>query len=358
MISIKNNSIVLKLKEKGPLRFIFQNILISFLIIMIYFYISELSGSISTIYLNNQSFTIEFGITLVIFTILVKVSGAFHGIIAGFSGELLYQIAFYNSVYLEWCIIVGFYGFIFGLYKYKPLKYQSSKNIYLTLISLILAGILSSLFIILLFYILFYYSLSLYTIFIAYGFKFFIQSIISTLLIVPIVLYMYDRFLALKEHNIYNEILTHHPLSEEGVTHTFYLRLGRSRVYLCSRCSGMFIGVISSFSFLHVIEKIFKSQYSPELAILSCLILPIPGLVDWCLQAIQIRSSNTKRRLLSGFLIGIALHMIAFTTKYYIYLLLILLTYFGIFFYFLYKKQKILKKQFEKEFNHLQDIDK
>ena len=82
--------------------------------------------------------------------------------------------------------------------------------------------------------------------------KLYAKTQLSTYLIVPFVLYIYDKYLASKEHDIYNEFLTHHPLSEEGVTHTFYLRLGLTKVHLCSRCSGMFIGVISSYFFTHL----------------------------------------------------------------------------------------------------------
>ena len=194
-------------------------------------------------------------------------------------------------------------------------------------------------------------------IFIGQGFKFLIQTIISTLLIVPLILFLYDKFLARTERQIYTEFLTHHPLTEEGITHTFYLRGGQTKIYLCSRCSGLFLGFISSFFFTHLIESIYKSYFSPELALLLCIILAIPGLVDWSLQAVRIHSSSTERRLLTGFLIGSALHMIAFTRSYYLILLVILLIYFTIFFYFVYLKQKKVRETFERELNSFPSED-
>jgi len=352
---IEKKSINDKLKEKGALRFLFQNLLINFFIIMLYFYFSELYGSISTIYINSKSFTLQFGITLVIFTLLAKFFGIFHGIIAGILGELIYQLAFYDVLHFEWCIIVGFYGFFCGFYKYKPLKYQKSKNFLLTIISLLISSLLCSLFIILVFSFLYLNFFDPYVIFIAQGFQFLIQTIISTSLIVPTILYLYDKYLARTERQIYTEFLTHHPLTDEGVTHTFYLRGGQTKIYLCSRCSGLFLGFFVAFFFTHLMEIIYKSYFSPELAILLCIILPIPGLVDWSIQAVKIHSSNTERRLLTGFLIGFALHMIAFTRNYYLILLLILLIYFTIFFYFVYLKQKRIKKSFEREVNSFSD---
>ncbi len=354
---IKKSSFNEKLKEKGILRFFFQNLLITFFIVMLYFYFSELFGSISTIYINNSSFIIHFGITMFIFTLLAKFFGIFHGMISGFLGELIYQLAFYDVFHFEWCIIVGFYGFLCGFYRYNPLKYQNNKRIFLTMISLLISGLLCSFFIILLFTLLNFNFFDPYMIFIGQGFKFLIETIISTLLLVPLILFIYDKILARTERQIYTEILAHHPLTEEGITHTFYLRSGRTKIYLCSRCSGLFLGFISSFFFTHLIESIYNSYFSPELALILCIILPIPGLVDWSIQAVRIHSSNTERRLLTGFLIGWALHMIAYTKSYFLIVFVIILIYFTIFFYFVYLKQKKIRETFERELNSFSSED-
>ena len=354
---IKESSFNSKLKEKGILRFIFQNLLIAYFTIMLYFYFSELYGSISTSYINNNSFEIQFGITMVIFTLLAKFFGMYHGIISGILGEFAYQLAFYEIFHFEWCIIVGFYGFLCGFYKYKPQKYRINRKVFLTMISLLISGLLCSLFIIILLSIINVNFFDPYIIFIGKGFKFLIESILSTLLIVPSILFLYDKFLARKEKQIYSEFLTHHPLSEEGITHTFYLRGGQTKIYLCSRCSGLFLGFISSFFFTHLLENIYNSYFSPEFALLLCIILPIPGLIDWSIQAVRIHSSSTERRILTGFLIGSALHMIAFTRSYYIVTLIIVLIYFIIFFYFVYIKQKKVRETFEREMNSFSSED-
>ncbi|MFW9970072.1 MAG: hypothetical protein ACFFDF_07705, partial [Candidatus Odinarchaeota archaeon] len=105
------------------LRKIFLNLLIIAFITISYVYISEPFGSISTIFINNQEFTIHFGITLLLFTFLSVLAGPINGLITGFLGEYLYQLAFYDRLYFEWLFIIAIYGFLVGLYKYKPLKY-------------------------------------------------------------------------------------------------------------------------------------------------------------------------------------------------------------------------------------------
>ena len=124
-------------KGKKVFRTIFLNLLISIFIIMTYVYISDPFGSISTSFIKSQDFELQFGVTLLIFTFLSFLAGSYHGFIAGFLGELLFQLAFYHNLYLEWCLIIALLGFLCGIYKYKPLKYQEGMKIYYTFIILI-----------------------------------------------------------------------------------------------------------------------------------------------------------------------------------------------------------------------------
>ena len=115
--------------SKVTLRKIFVNILVVVFIIMSYIYISESFGSISTPFIMSNEFLLVFGISLLVFTFFSIIAGAIPAFIAGFFGELLFQLAFYARIYLDWCLIVAIFGLIAGVYKYKPLKYQKIENI-------------------------------------------------------------------------------------------------------------------------------------------------------------------------------------------------------------------------------------
>ncbi|MHA1293603.1 MAG: DUF2085 domain-containing protein, partial [Promethearchaeota archaeon] len=318
-----------KNEKYSILRIIFLNLFISFFIISIYFYLSENFGSISTDFIENSGFNFTFGITLLIFIFFSILADSYHGFIAGFIGELLYQIAFYDKLYLEWCFIIGFFGFLVGCYKYKPLKYQNRKEICYMIIILLLTSLITASLIILNQYLNNSNDLKLSLIIINYGFKFLIQCIVSIVIIVPILLYIYDKALSVEEKEIYIMIFTHHMISESD--HTIFLKFGRTKIYFCTRCSGVFIGLMVSYFLTYLYFKIYNAQISPEFAVLLCIILPIPGLIDWGSQRLLLRKSTTESRLFTGFIIGTAMHFLTYTNKYYLFMLFIVVLYFSIF---------------------------
>ncbi|MFX1410165.1 MAG: DUF2085 domain-containing protein [Promethearchaeota archaeon] len=319
---------------------------------MTYVYVSEPFGSISTLYVESEEFKIQFGITLLIFTFFSFLAGSYQGFIAGFLGELLFQMAFYHNLYLEWCIIVAILGFLSGIYKYKPLKYQEGMKTYYTFIVLIIISTIITGIIILVHFLLYSNEFNSETIIQNFGFKFFMQSLISIIFTIPLLLVLYDRLLAKEERFIYNMLLTHHPVSASD--HTFYFKFGRTRIYLCSRCSGVILGGIIALFLTYLIENIFDTRFSPELAVLLCVVLPIPGLIDWGSQRLLLRKSTTSSRLFTGFIIGNALHFMSFTDKYYFFILFLVMFYFTIFFllvYFGHKKELKLYKAEVEEFS-------
>ncbi len=337
-------------KQYDILRRIFLNLLIIAFITISYVYISEAFGSISTIFIKNQEFSIHFGITILVFTFLSVLAGPINGLITGFLGEFLFQLAFYDKFYLEWCFIIAIYGFLVGLYKYEPLKYHKKKNLFYTFISLIINS-----------FIVFWliiasqimYNPSLLTfniIFINYGVKFLFVIFISVLPFVPILLFLYDKALAKEEKELYHMFLTHHPLSASD--HTFYLKFGRTKIYFCSRCSGVILGGLIALFTTYLIYKIYQVEFSAEIALLLCIILPIPGLIDWGTQRLLLRKSSTESRLLTGFIIGLALHFMSYTNKYYFYTIIILTIYFSVFFLLVYlghkKEMRSLKREMDK----------
>ena len=334
------NEIPQEEEGKNYLRFIFLNLLISAFIIISYIYVAEAFESISTIFIENQEFTIRFGITLLIFTVLSVLAGSIHGLVDGFLAELLYQIAYYHEIYFEWCLIVAILGFLVGLYKYKPLKYHEGMKVYYTFLVLVINSFLIT-GIIIIFQPIFYPGqFTLETAIINYGFKFFFQALISIVFVVPILLVVYDKIFATDENHLYYMILTHHPVSDSD--HTFYLKFGRTKIYFCSRCSGVILGGLFTMFALYLIGLVFSTELSGEIALLLIIILPIPGIIDWGTQRLLLRKSTTGSRLFTGFIIGSALHIMSFTYKYYFYTMLTLVIYFSVFgllVYFGHKKE-------------------
>ncbi len=319
-----------QIKERhNILRIIFLNLLIIAFITISYVYISEPFGSISTIFINNQEFSIQFGITLLIFTFFSVLAGPIQGLITGFLGEILYQLAFYDTLYLEWCFIVAILGFLSGVYKYHPLKYHDGMKVFYTFIALIIVSFIIFGLIITIQFLFYRGQNTAEIIIINYGFKFFLQALISIIFIVPILLLAYDKILAKDEKHLYYMILTHHPPSASD--HTFYLQFGRTKIYLCTRCSGVILGGLSAMFTTYLTAKIFQVEFSAEIALLMCIILPIPGLTDWGTQRLLLRKSTTESRLFTGFIIGLALHFMSYTYKYYFFTLLLVTTYFTIF---------------------------
>ncbi len=311
------------------LRKIFLNIFISAFVILCYFYASEVFGSISSSFILEPSLTIQFGSTLLVFTFLSILVGKYHGFLAGFIGEFLFQIAYYHAIFYVWCFAIGVYGFFCGIYKYRPLKYSDPMKIYYTFVALIIISFLMIVIILILNIIFVQNDLSINKIISNYGFEFLVEALISVVFIVPLLLYLYDKVFSKKEKHWYYLLLTHHPVIASD--HTFYLKFGRTYVYFCSRCSGMVIGAVLAIFATHLYEKVYNTPFSPELAVLMCVILPIPGLIDWGTQHLLLRKSTTKSRLLTGYILGNALHFLSYTQKYYFFMVFILILYFSIF---------------------------
>lgn len=316
-------------ENKSFLRRVFLNLLIICFILISYFYFSESFGSISSPYISNTEFSLVFGMSLLLLTFLALLAGPYHAFISGFLGEFLYQLSYYDQIYLEWAFIVGIYGLMCGIYRYKPNKYTKKPiNIYYTFIALLIASTLTMFLIILFQLFLLPVNLPLNDILIAYGFKFLIQALVSVIFIIPFLLWVYDKIFADEKRIVYNMMLTHHPMNASD--HTFYLKFGKTRIFFCSRCSGVILGGLMGIFAFHIIELIFGYIMSPETAVLLCILLPIPGLTDWGTQRLLMRTSDTNLRLFTGFLIGLALHILNFTEDYYFLMIFIIIFYFSI----------------------------
>ncbi|MFW9879207.1 MAG: DUF2085 domain-containing protein [Candidatus Thorarchaeota archaeon] len=337
-------------EQYNLLRRIFLNLLIIAFITISYVYISEPFGSISTIFIYSQEFSLQFGITLLLFTFFSILAGPLQGFISGFLGEFLFQLAFYENLYFEWCFIIAILGLLSGIYKYRPLKYHNPVNVFYTIVALIIVSLTIFSLIITIQFLFYFYQYTPDIIIINFGLKYLLQATITILFEVPLLLYIYDRILAKEERHLYYMILTHHPLSASD--HTFYLKFGCTKIYFCSRCSGVIIGGLLALFSTYLIQKIYQVEFSAELALLLCIILPLPGIIDWGTQRLLLRTSTTESRLFTGFIIGTALHFMSFTYKYYFYTLLILTIYFTVFFILIYlghkKESRLLKEESDK----------
>ena len=334
-------------KPNSKLRYLAVNLLTVIFIIMIYFYISEIFGSISTPYIHTNKFEVIFAPSLFIFILFSILSGPIQAFISGFLGEFIYQLAFYNSLEISWCFLIGFFGLISALYKYKPLKYQKVKPILYSSLILIVTSIIFVVFMI--FYQILLYSsvINLDQIFINFGLKLFIECLVSITFLIPLSLFVYDKVLANEERVVYNLFLTHHPV--DASDHAFAFKFGRTYIYFCSRCSGMIIGLIFSIFFIHVVEKIIHSVFDPSIALLLIIILPIPGLIDWGTQRLLLRTSSTSSRIFTGFIIGVAMNLVSFTEDYKVVAFIIISIYFGILLILFYIGQKRILRELDKE---------
>ena len=321
---------------------------------MCYFYISELYGAISTPYIQSNEYSIIFGVSLLLFTFFSILVGQYLASIAGFLGEFIFQLAIYENLYWDWIIFIAIYGFICGLYKYKPQKYSAVMKIYYTFLLLLVLSFIYMLIVPVMQILWYSPSLSFEELFINYGFKFLTQGLVSTVFIVPILLFLYDKLLASEEREIYNIFLTHHPLTAKD--HTFYLDLGKTRFYFCSRCSGLVIGALFSVFVTHIFELIYFRPFNAEISFIICIITPLIALGDWGTQRLLLRKSSTESRLITGFLLGVAWRLLLYTEKYYFIMMIIIVIYFGIMFFLIYLGNRKMVKQVSNDLDQLSEV--
>ena len=341
--------------DKKILRTIFLNLFTVVFIIMNYFYISEAFGSISSNYINNSGYIIQFSTSLLLFTFLAVLAGPYIGFVSGFIGELLIQVTFYKVIYFDWCLLVALLGLFCGIYKYKPLKYHEGMKVYYTFLILVITSFIVMILIVLFQFLFHPVSLEMEVLFINYGFMFFTQALISMILPIPLLLIAYDKIFSSRERHVYNQLLTHHPISASD--HTFFFQFGRTKFYFCSRCSGVIIGALISMFSVHLIELMSGAHLNPEIAVILCIILPIIGMIDWGTQKLKYRKSTTESRLVTGFMIGIALNLLNFTREYYFFMLIIITIYFGALFLLIFFGYKREMKKLSDNMDRLSDND-
>ncbi len=91
-------------------------------------------------------------------------------------------------------------------------------------------------------------------------------------------------------------LLSHHLPNDYDKCISIYV--GGKIIHLCSRCSGVYIGISTGFlaNLFHIFE--------PNMLII--LIFPMFALIDWFVTAFNMHKSNNTIRIASGFFLGLA----------------------------------------------------
>ena len=157
----------------------------------------------------------------------------------------------------------------------------------------------------------------------------------------------YDDFIP-RPGEFYNHLFTHHSLEEDD--HTIIVIIGKVHFYLCTRCTAMIFGILTTIFLSSIALYEFDIPFSSKLALYLVIILPIFPLTDWGLQAVLIRKATTASRLITGFILGIAMQMLAFMSDEYVVLEIIIVSfYFVILAILFYLRVQVRKKNYDKE---------
>ncbi|MHA1585028.1 MAG: DUF2085 domain-containing protein [Promethearchaeota archaeon] len=143
---------------------------------------------------------------------------------------------------------------------------------------------------------------------------------------------------------LYINILTHHEIEEDD--HTIVIGIGKVRVYLCTRCTAMILGVLFSFFLTAVLFFNLKIPYSQEAAFIVGAILPLFAIIDWGLQSLGIRKANTVSRMITGFLLGVSMQCIMLAGDQMLYMLIVIGGYMLIVMILMFFRSKRKKSEF------------
>ncbi len=99
-------------------------------------------------------------------------------------------------------------------------------------------------------------------------------------------------------HKSSRYILSHH--TEEELYRCYALKLRTKEIHLCSRCLGIYAGIICGF-LLHTFTLVSPVHYLPFI-----MIFPLFALLDWSLSAFAGWRGHNLLRTLSGLALGIA----------------------------------------------------
>jgi uncharacterized membrane protein len=92
-------------------------------------------------------------------------------------------------------------------------------------------------------------------------------------------------------------LASHHP--KEKLHRTIRIGFRGKNIHLCSRCTGIALGIAAIFA-----SNTFGLTFPTVLYLPLISFLPLMAVVDWFTQSAKFRESKTMIRLTSGFLLG------------------------------------------------------
>ena len=98
-------------------------------------------------------------------------------------------------------------------------------------------------------------------------------------------------------------LLAHHEV--KNLHRTIHIRFLGKDYYLCSRCTGKYSGILAAF-----VLFLLGLQIPAWLHLLIMAFFPLPSTVDWLTQSIGMRESKNWIRVITGYLLGIALTLL------------------------------------------------
>lgn len=309
-----------------------------FFTIIFYYFTSKASGYL--IFLNPADIgtpipNFQFLTGFLILAILSQIWGWVIGGIGGLLGDIIYQFVSNDIILWEYTIAAVIIGIVSGLFRYQKEKFQDKRTLIKVFYSLVL-GIILSMFIqyfaISMLYPAMDWSALVGQIALRNLLQFIVSEIISVLFLMPLITLLIDLLLKRSTNQfgcIYRIIFTHHTEFESD--HAIPLNIGGYNVFFCTRCSGMFAGIIIGLFIESILILAFDITIDPNIALFSMVLLPIPGFIDWGTQKLGYRKSSDVSRVITGVLLGITLHMATLTEKGDFRPFLIILAYFLVF---------------------------
>ncbi len=103
-------------------------------------------------------------------------------------------------------------------------------------------------------------------------------------------------------------LLSHH--TEDHLDRALCLNFLGKKLYVCARCTGLTLGFISgillqTFSIITNLEQ--------NLSLLLAIALALPAMVDWWTQSVFGRESRNYIRVLTGYVLGLAVTFLRFS---------------------------------------------
>ena len=154
---------------------------------------------------------------------------------------------------------------------------------------------------------------------------------------------------------LYLNILTHHSLYDDD--HTIVIPVGKVRIYLCTRCTAMIIGGVIGLIGSTLLFFDLGIEYNQNWTFWLGISLPILPLLDWGLQSLKIRPATTWSRLLTGFCLGLSMHLISISYEYIVEVGIVVAIYMVIFVILLYFRSRKESDEFLPNFNSIDESE-